>query len=128
MSNQGALSKNSNPNMDEMEKKVDKLIKKFADVPDAKYRIIKELQEDYKDDEVKDAILNRYQDKLEKVKRVAEKIKIKLVAKFPGLNVKDYIKKLAPYKSKYNITDSEMNLVIGLLFRTSPITNSIEFD
>jgi len=59
MSNQGALSKNSNPNMDEMEKKVDKLIKKFADVPDAKYRIIKELQEEYKDDEVKDAILNR---------------------------------------------------------------------
>jgi hypothetical protein len=128
MSNQGALSKNSNPNMDEMEKKVDKLIKKFADVPDAKYRIIKELQEDYKDDEVRDAILNRYQDKLEKVKRVAEKIKIKLVAKYPNLNVKDYVKKLAPYKSKYNITDSEMNLVIGLLFRTSPITNSIEFD
>lgn len=128
MSNQGALSKNSNPNMDEMEKKVDKLIKKFADVPDAKYRIIKELQEDYKDDEVRDAILNRYQDKLEKVKRVAEKIKIKLVAKYPNLNVKDYVKKLAPYKSKYNITDSEMNLVIGLLFRSSPITNSIEFD
>jgi hypothetical protein len=128
MSNQGALSKNSNPNMDEMEKKVDKLIKKFADVPDAKYRIIKELQEEYKDDEVKDAILNRYQDKLEKVKRVAEKIKVKLIAKYPHLNVKDYIKKLAPYKTKYNITDSEMNLVIGLLFRSSPVTQTIEFD
>jgi hypothetical protein len=128
MSNQGALSKNSNPNMDEMEKKVDKLIKKFADVPDAKYRIIKELQEDYKDDEVRDAILSRYQDKLDKVKRIAEKIKVKLVAKYPNLNTKDYIKKLAPYKAKYNITDSEMNLVIGLLFRTSPRTQSIEFE
>lgn len=128
MSNQGALSKNSNPNMDEMEKKVDKLIKKYADVPDAKYRIIKELQEEYKDDEIKDTILNRYQDKLEKVKRVAEKVKVKLLAKFPNLNVKDYIKKLAPYKTKYKITDSEMNLVIGLLFRTSPVTQTVEFD
>ena len=128
MSNQGALSKNSNPNMEEMEKKVDKLIKKFADVPDAKYRIIKELQEDYKDDEVRDAILSRYQDKLDKVKRIAEKIKVKLVAKYPNLSAKDYIKKLAPYKAKYNITDSEMNLVIGLLFRTSPRTQSIEFE
>jgi hypothetical protein len=127
MSNQGALSKNSNT-MDDMEKKVDKLIKKYADVPDSKYRIIKELQEEYKDDDVREVILNRYHDKIEKVKRVAEKIRHKLVAKYPNLSVKDYIKKLTPYKSKYNITDSEMNLVINLLFRTNPRQNAVEFD
>jgi hypothetical protein len=124
MSNQATLSKSSNTPGD-MENEVDKLIKKYSEVPDSKYRIVKELQTKYKDEEVRDLILSRFHEKMDRVKHVAEKIKNKLIFKYPNLSVKEYIKKITPYKTKYNITDSEMNLIINLLFKINVNKHSV---
>lgn len=115
MSNQGTLNKDSeNENID---KEVFKLLKGLSSNSERNtYQILEDLKKKYKDSEIVELIFKKYKSKLNKVTKIAEKIKNKLVAKFPGLSIKNYINKISDYQKKYNFDDNEMDAIIKLIF------------
>ena len=115
MSNENT-SFNKSSNGDVVDKEVRHLMKKYADKPKATYNILEELKNKYKDDEVVDAVMRALNVKMNKIKKIAEKIKDRLVAKYPNMSVKEYIDKVGEYKKKYGFDDSEMQAIINLLF------------
>jgi hypothetical protein len=115
MSNENT-SFNKSSNGDVVDKEVRHLVKKYADKPKATYNILEELKNKYKDDEVVDAVMRALNVKMNKIKKIAEKIKDRLVAKYPNMSVKEYIDKVGDYKKKYGFDDSEMQAIINLLF------------
>ncbi len=80
------------------------------------YQLMEELKQKYKDEDVIYAVLKKYEDKMKRVKKIAEKIRDRLVTKYPNLNMKEYIEKITEYKQKYNFDDSEMQAIINLIF------------
>ncbi len=82
------------------------------------YQIMEELKGKYKDDEIVDSIMRKYHDKMKRVKKLAEKIRERLQAKHPNLSMKEYVDKVTEYKKKYDFDDSEMDLILKLLFVT----------
>ena len=110
-----SLNKSSNRN-DDIDKEVHLLMKKNVDKQKSNYTILEDLKSKFKDDEIVDSIMRKYSDKMKRVKKLAEKIKERLVAKYPNLSMKEYIEKIAEYKKKYNFDDSEMQSIINLIF------------
>lgn len=110
-----SLTKPSNRS-DDIDKEVSSLMKKNADKQRSTYTILEELKLRYKDEEIVDSIIRKYNDKMKRVRKVAEKIKERLVAKYPNLSMKEYIEKITEYKKKYNFDDSEMQSIINLIF------------
>lgn len=111
MSNQ----QTSKPDID---REVQSLLKKSSTgkIKDT-YSIIDELKAKYgKDTDIVDSIMHKYQQKLERVRKLARKIKERLVQKHPNLSTKDYIKKIEGYKEKYGFDDSEASSIINLIF------------
>lgn len=117
MSNQNNMNKASERT--DIDKEVHQLMKKNAnpDKQKSTYAIIEELKQKYKDEQIVDAVMSKYNEKLKRVKKIAEKIRDRLVAKYPNLSMKEYVEKVAEYKKKYNFDDSEMYHVINLLFK-----------
>ena len=123
-----SLNKSSNGG-DDIDKEVRSLMKKNADKPRATYSILEELKSKFKDEEIVDNIMKKYNEKMKKVKILAEKIKQRLVAKYPNLTMKEYIEKIAGYKKKYDFDDSEANAIINLIFLSkSDFSNPEVFD
>jgi hypothetical protein len=117
MSNQNNMNKASERT--DIDKEVHQLMKKNAN-PDkhkSTYAIIEELKQKYKDEQIVDAVMSKYNEKLKRVKKIAEKIRDRLVSKYPNLSMKEYVDKVAEYKKKYNFDDSEMSHVLNLLFK-----------
>jgi hypothetical protein len=117
MSNQNNMNKASERT--DIDKEVHHLMKKNAN-PDkhkSTYAIIEELKHKYKDEQIVDAVMAKYHDKLKRVKQIAEKIRERLVAKYPNLSMKEYVDKVSEYKKKYEFDDSEMSHILNLLFR-----------
>lgn len=79
------------------------------------YGIIDELKSKYKDTDMVDSIMKKYHEKLERVRKLARKIKERLIQKHPNLSSKDYIKKIEGYKEKYGFDDSEMSAIINMV-------------
>ena len=103
----------------DVDKEVQHLMKKNAN-PDKKkstYAMIEELRHKYKDEQIVDTVMSKYNEKLKRVKKIAEKIRDRLVAKYPNLSMKEYIDKVSEYRKKYNFDSSEMDHVINLLFK-----------
>lgn len=110
-----SLNKPSNRS-DDIDKEVSLLMKKNADKQKSTYAILEDLKSKFKDEEIVESIIRKYNDKMKRVRKVAEKIKERLVAKYPNLSMKEYIEKITEYKKKYNFDDSEMQSIINLIF------------
>jgi hypothetical protein len=123
-----SLNKPSNRS-DDIDKEVHLLMKKNTDKQKSTYSILEELKSKYKDEEIVDSIMRKYNDKMKRVRKLAEKIKERLVAKYPNLSMKEYIEKITEYKKKYNFDDSEMQSIINLIFlNKSTISNTEALD
>jgi hypothetical protein len=116
MSSQNTFNKTSGRTED-IDKEVHNLMKKNADRHKSTYVIIEDLKQKYKDEQIVDAVMNKYNEKLKRVKKIAEKIRDRLVAKYPNLTMKEYVDKVSEYKKKYNFDDSEMSHILNLLFQ-----------
>ena len=114
---------------DDIDKEVNSLMKKNANKPRSTYSILEELKTKYKDEEIVESVMRKYNEKMKRIKKLAEKIKERLVAKYPNLSMKEYIEKIADYKRKYNFDDSEMQSIVNLIFLTkSNFSNPEVFD
>jgi mannitol/fructose-specific phosphotransferase system IIA component (Ntr-type) len=123
-----SLNKSSNRS-DDIDKEVHLLMKKNTDKQKSTYSILEELKSKYKDEEIVDSIMRKYNDKMKRVRKLSEKIKERLVAKYPNLSMKEYIEKITEYKKKYNFDDSEMQSIINLIFlNKSTISNTEALD
>jgi hypothetical protein len=118
---ENTYSKTSGKN-DDIDKEVNQLLKKAVDTNagKSKFSIVQDLKMKYRDEQIVDSVLGKYTDKLKKVKKLAEKIRERLVSKYPNLSLKEYIEKITEYKKKYNFDDTEMNAIIALLFQNKP--------
>lgn len=126
-----SLNKSSNRN-DDIDKEVHLLMKKNADKQHSNlnYRVLDELKQKFKDEEIVDSIMRKFNEKMKRVRKLAEKIKERLVAKYPNLSMKEYIEKITEYKKKYNFDDSEMQSIINLIFlnKTTLSSESVEIN
>lgn len=118
-------SKNSGRN--DIDKEVSTMVKKYSENPKSQYAILTDLRNKHKDEEVVDTIMNKYNNKLKKVQKLAEKIRMKLLHKYPNLSMKELIGKVALYKKKYDFDDSEMAYIVHLLFHNKSGLSSNEF-
>lgn len=129
MSNSNTSFNKSSNRVDDIDKEVHSLMKKNTDKNRATYSILEELKTKYKDDEIVDSIMRKYNEKMKRVRKLAEKIKERLTAKYPNLSMKEYIEKIADYKKKYHFDDSEMQSIINLIFLAkSGFSNPEAFD
>lgn len=129
MSNSNTSFNKSSNRGDDIDKEVHSLMKKNANKDRATYSILEELKAKYKDEEIVDSIMRKYNEKMKRVRKLAEKIKERLVAKYPNLSMKEYIEKIADYKRKYNFDDSEMQSIVNLIFLAkSNFSNPEVFD
>ena len=114
---------------DDIDKEVYSLMKKNTGKDKQTYSILEELKSKYNDDEIVESIMKKYNEKMKKVRKLAEKIKDRLVSKYPNLSMKEYVEKIADYKRKYNFDDSEMQSIINLIFLArSNFSNPEAFD
>ena len=60
--------------------------------------------------------MKKYNEQKNSIRKIAEKIKERLMNKYPNLSMREYIEKIAGYKQKYNFTDSEMDLILKYIF------------
>jgi hypothetical protein len=109
-----SFNKPSDRSGDDIEREVASILKRNKNK--SSYQIMEELKTKYKDDEIIDSIMKKYNEKMKRVKKLAEKIRERLHAKHPNLSQKEYIEKVTQYKKKYDFDDSEMNLILKLLF------------
>ncbi len=129
MSNSNTSLNKSSNRVDDIDKEVQSLMKKNADKQRATYSILDELKMKYKDEEIVDSIMRKFNEKMKRVKKLAEKIKERLVAKYPNLSMKEYIEKISDYKKKYNFDESEASAIINLIFLSkSNFSNPEVFD
>ena len=107
---------NQNSSKFDIDREVQSLLRKSSTgkVKDT-YGIIDELRSKYRDTDMVDNIMKKYHEKLERVRKLARKIKERLVQKHPNLSAKDYIKKIEGYKEKYGFDDSEMSAIINMV-------------
>lgn len=116
MSKEDTSSEKKNNASDNIEKEVKYLLKKNIENRKSNYELIKELKEKYNDNEIVELIMNKYKHKRKHVNKLSIKIRDKLLTKYPNLELKEYIEKVALYKKKYNFDDSEMYAIVHLLF------------
>jgi hypothetical protein len=128
MSNPNTSNKSSNRS-DDIDKEVSNLLKKNADKQRSTYKNLEELKLKYKDEEIVDSIMRKYNEKMKRIRKLSEKIKERLVSKYPNLSMKEYIDKIADYKKKYNFDDSEMQAIVNLvLINKSNVLNPEALD
>jgi hypothetical protein len=123
-----SLNKSSNRG-DDIDKEVYSLMKKNVDRSRTTYSILEELKSKYKDEEIIDSIMKKYNEKMKRIRIFAEKIKNKLISRHPNLSMKEYIEKITAYKKKHNFDDSEIQTIINLIFLSkSNFSNPEAFD
>jgi hypothetical protein len=108
-----SFNKSSNGRPEDIEKAVNRIFEK--DNRKTEYQILEELKQKYRDNEIVDAIMKRYGEKLKRVKKLAEKIKERLYTKHPNLTTKEKIDKIIQYKQKFNFDDSELEVIKNLV-------------
>lgn len=129
MSNSNTSFNKSSNKGDDIDKEVHSLMKKNASKDRATYSILEELKAKYKDEEIVESIMRKYNEKMKRVRKLAEKIKERLVSKYPNLTMKEYIEKISDYKKKFNFDDSEMQSIVNLIFLSkSGFSNPEAFD
>ena len=99
---------------DDIDKEVKNLLKKSASTHIA-YNMIEDLKRKYKDEDIVDSIMKRYNEKLHRIKKLAEKIRDRLITKYPDLDIRQTMNKIKTYQSKYHLDDSEMQSIINLI-------------
>ena len=109
-----SFNKSSNEDID---KEVRNLIRKNAGKNKNNSSILDELREKYgKDKNIINAIVDKFNKKMNRVKKLSQKIKERLLAKYPNLSVREYINKINEYKTKYEFDDSEAHAIINDIF------------
>jgi hypothetical protein len=123
MSNQNTGSiKSSNIDID---KEVNILMKKNNGSNKSRYSMIDDLKNKFRDDDKVEIIMRKYNEKMKRVKKLSEKIKERLLAKYPNLSMKEYIEKITEYKKKYSFDDAETQAIINTIFlKKNPISSN----
>lgn len=122
MSN-STFHKPSNDRENEIEREVDNILKKNKSKNS--FQLMEDLRAKFKDEDIVANIMKRLSKKMDRVKKIAIKIKERLLNKYPNLNQKQYIEKIQQYKDKYKFDDSEMQAIINLvLLRKDGLINS----
>lgn len=125
MSNLNTSSTKAVNKTDDIDKEVQYLMKKNIDKQKSNYAILEDLKSRYKEEEIVESIMRKYNEKMKRVRKLASKIKERLVVKYPNLSMREYIEKITEYKKKYNFDDSEMQSIINLVFlNKNTISNS----
>lgn len=109
----------------DIDKEVQSLIKKSSNRQLSNFIILDELKKKFGNEEkIIDAVMDKYQEKMKRVRKLAIKIQQRLSSKYPTLTQKEYVEKISQYKKKYNFDDSEMQTIINLIFSNkNKITN-----
>jgi hypothetical protein len=108
---------NQNSNKTDIDREVQSLLRKNTSGKIKNtYDLMEDLKSKFKDTDIVDSIMGKYNEKLERVKKLSRKIKERLVQKHPNLSTKEYIKKIEGYKEKYGFDDSEMSAIINMIF------------
>jgi len=122
MSN-STFNKPSNDRENEIEREVDNILKKNKSKNS--FQLMEDLRAKFRDEDIVANIMKRLSKKMDRVKKIAIKIKERLLNKYPNLNQKQYIEKIQQYKDKYKFDDSEMQAIINLvLLRKDGLINS----
>ena len=101
----------------DIDKVIRSLKKKNGNKPRSTYVILEELKKEFKsDDELIDKIMEKYQKDMVRVTKIAFKIHERLLQKYPHLSQKELIEKVARYKEKYHLDDSDVQIVINMIF------------
>lgn len=112
MSN-STFNKPSNDRENEIEREVDNILKKNKSRNS--FQLMEDLRAKFRDEDIVSNIMKRLSKKMDRVKKIAIKIKERLLNKYPNLNQKQYIEKIQQYKDKYKFDDSEMQAIINLV-------------
>ncbi len=106
----------SNSNMSKVDEDIDKTVSRLMkNKSRGSYDVLNELRSKYDDEALIGSIMNKYKEKMRRVKKIAEKIRERLLAKYPDLSQKEYIEKIYGYKKKYGFDDSELQAIINLV-------------
>ena len=116
MSNLNTSLNNTSNRSNDIDKEVQNLLKKNTEKAKSNYAILEDLKRKFNDDEIVESVMKKYNEKLRRMRKLSEKIKERLLAKYPNLSQKEYIEKISQYKKKYDFDDSEMNAIINLIF------------
>jgi hypothetical protein len=115
-------------NKEDIKNEVNELMRKYSKRHKSDYHIHEDLKKDYNDSQAS-AILKKYKEELDVAKKLAEKIKNRLLSKYPSLTQQQYIQKIGEYQKKYNFNKSTMSAILYMLFnRDSDKKMDREFD
>jgi len=102
---------------EDIDKEVRNLIRKNVGKHKSNYSILDDLREKYgKDKNIINAIVDKYNKSMNRIKKLSFKIRERLLGKYPNLPMKEYINKINEYKSKYDFNDSEAQAIINDIF------------
>jgi hypothetical protein len=105
---------NPNPRNEDIDKEVAHMLKKNKSK--STYDLMTDLKKKYGDQEIVNSIISKYNSELKRIKNLADKIKERLQRKHPNYTHKQYIDKINEYKEKHNLSDSEVQTIINLIF------------
>ena len=112
MSNSNESLPKSADRSNDIDKEVQNLLRKNIDKPRSTYVILEDLKRKFKDDEIIESVMRKYNEKLKKVRKLADKIRDRLFVKYPHYSNKEYIEKISEYTKKYHFDDIEMQAII----------------
>lgn len=122
-----SFNKPSNGRNEDIEREVANIFKKNKSK--STYQLMEELRAKYRDEEIVDSIMKKFQEKMKRVRKIAEKIRERLLNKYPNLSQREYIDKIQEYKKKYNFDESELQAIINLvLLRKDGLISSEHFE
>ncbi len=102
-------------NENDIKKAVDELLVQYGKHYKSEYSIRDSLKKKYSDKQI-DEIIKKRREELSGARKLAEKIKQRLLSKYPGLPKEQYIRKISEYKNKYKFSDAVMSAVLYMIF------------
>ena len=109
------MSSDKMSNKEDIKNEVNELMRKYSKRHKSDYHIHEDLKKNYNDSEATN-ILKKYKEELDVAKKLAEKIKNRLLSKYPSLSQQQYIQKIGEYKKKYNFNSATMSAILYMLF------------
>ena len=102
-------------NGSDIKKEIDDLIKNYSKRHRSDYSILVDLEKKYGSKKGRQ-MLEQYKKEMENTKKFAEKIKGRLLEKYPNLTLDQYIKKVGEYGKKYDLSSAVTGAIKYMLF------------
>ena len=114
-------------NEGDIKTEVNDLIKNYTKRNRSDYSIREDLKKKYGDGKIND-IMSKYKKEMDDAKKLAEKIKYKLIKKYPNLTMDQYIKKIGEYGKKYEFGSAVKSVILYLLFNKDGRDSDQEYE